>query len=380
VSLEERLEATSQPEPVQRSKGQCPTGFEYEWDGYAGTIGKALAEQPRTWDDLIREADLDPDEVEVVGDPQIRGWDAAVGNGEVRRMRYFKITIRRRTLKVDLDGLVKAAKRVSKNRKTSETGNSAFLVALGDLQLGKADGDGVEGTVQRFIDTTRAAVDRYERIADGSPIYLAHLGDCIEGFQSQGGANAWRTTLTTTEQVRLYRRLLIEQVKAFSAVAPRLVVCGVPGNHDEAHRPLHTYGDSWAIDSIAAVRDALDLAGTYDHVTLHAPARDELTLTLDIAGTVVSMAHGHQFGRGVDGWRQWWKGQQMGRQPAADADILLAGHYHHLRVERESRTFVQVPALESESTWFRHRKGGVSQPGIVTMVVGGGRWHSLEVL
>jgi hypothetical protein len=60
--------------------------------------------------------------------------------------------------------------------------------------------------------------------------------------------------------------------------------------------------------------------------------------------------------------------------------MLLAGHLHHLRVDRESRTFIQVPALESESTWFRHRAGGVSEPGIVTAVVGGGSWHSLEVL
>jgi hypothetical protein len=99
-----------------------------------------------------------------------------------------------------------------------------------------------------------------------------------------------------------------------------------------------------------------------------------------MAGTVVGMAHGHQFARGADGWKTWWKGQQMGRQPVGDADMLLAGHLHHLRVDRESRTFIQVPALESESTWFRHRAGGVSEPGIVTAVVGGGSWHSLEVL
>ena len=44
-----------------------------------------------------------------------------------------------------------------------------------------------------------------------------------------------------------------EQVKAFASVAPNLVVVGVPGNHDEAHRPLHTYGDSWAIDAMASL-------------------------------------------------------------------------------------------------------------------------------
>src|SRR5699024_898389 len=162
--------------------------------------------------------------------------------------------------------------------------DAAYVVALGDLQLGKMDGDGVEGTVQRFYDKTHAAVERYKtlkRRGEVGPLYLFHLGDCIEGFQSQGGANTWRTTLTTTEQVRLYRRLRIDQIKASSAVAPKMVMVGVPGNHDEAMRPIQSYGDSWAIEAVAAVRDALDLAGTYEHVTLHAPARDELTMTLD---------------------------------------------------------------------------------------------------
>lgn len=395
MNLADALAATQPNEPPRKDRPNHPKGWEpgYEWNGTAGYVTTGpLSDRPKTWDDFIRDAGLDPAEVEVIEPVQVRGWDTSkreidpeTGKAvtSIVRAHYYRLNLRRLTFKLDLDELVKAAKRKRANGSVGAgktVAQSAYLVALGDLQLGKMDGDGVEGTVQRFLDKTQAAVARYKRVAKGSPIYLVHLGDCIEGFVSQGGGNTFRTTLTTTEQVRLYRRLLIEQVKAFSAITDRLVVVGVPGNHDEALRPLHTYGDSWAIDAIAAVRDALDLAGTYEHVTMIAPARDELTVTLDMAGTVVGMAHGHQFNRGADGWKTWWKGQQMGRQPVGDADMLLAGHLHHLRVDRESRTFIQVPALESESTWFRHRAGGVSEPGIVTAVVGGGSWHSLEVL
>src|SRR5699024_1864004 len=159
---------------------------------------------------------------------------------------------------------------------------------------------------------------------------------------------------------------------------PKMVMVGVPGNHDEAMRPIQSYGDSWAIEAVAAVRDALDLAGTYEHVTLHAPARDELTMTLDVCGTIVGLAHGHQARSG--NYRTWWQGQQMGRQPIGDADLLIFGHLHHLRIERETRSFWQVPALESESTWYKHTRGGNSEPGIITAVVGGGGWSSLEVI
>lgn len=388
MSLADRLEATDQPEPVNRKRPEHASG--YEWDGNAGFIQTGpLTERPRTWDDFIRDAGLDPDEVEVLEPVQVRGWDTSKREYDddgrpitsIVRAHYYRLNIRRRALRVDLDELVKAAKRrETKRAQVTASADAAFLVALGDLQLGKMDGDGVEGTVRRFLDTTQAAIKRYRQISKGSPIYLAHLGDCIEGFVSQGGANTWRTTLTVTEQVRLYRRLLIEQVKAFSAVTPRLVVAGIPGNHDEANRPLHTYGDSWAIDSIAAVRDALDLAGTYDHVTLHAPARDELTLTLDVCGTVVGMAHGHQWRAGQH--VNWWAKQAHGRQPIGDADLLLSGHLHHLRIEQtgSDKTYLQVPALESGSQWWKHRTGEWGQPGIVTAVVGGGSWSSLEVL
>ena len=383
-TLAERIAATPIPEQPAPRKGDAPTGFAYEHDGHHGWIQTGpLKDRPKTWDAFILDAGLDPNEVEVVEPVQVRGWDAPQAGGGVVRMRYYRLTVKRRTLKVDLDELIREAKRNRRRKQADRCSVStehAFVVALGDLQLGKMDGDGVEGTVARFLATTDAAVKRYKRVAKGAPVYLIHLGDCIEGFMSQGGANAWRTTLTTTEQVRLYRKLLLLQVKAFAAVAPSLVVVGVPGNHDEAHRPLHTYGDSWATDAIAAVRESLEFAGGYEHVTLHAPARDELTLTLDVCGTRVGMAHGHQWRAGQA--TTWWAKQSHGRQPIGDADLLLSAHLHHLRVEHtgSDKTWLQVPALESGSTWWKHRTGEWGQPGIVTMLVGGGTWSALEVL
>lgn len=384
MDINEALEATAQP---PSTKGEEPR-FQYEWDGSRGVIlTGALDERPRTWDAFIRDAGLDPEEVEVIEPVNVRGWDAqrsAREGGSVVRLHYYRLNVRRRNLRVDLDDLIKAARRKASTQGCTVDTDRAFGIALGDLQLGKMDGDGVEGTVERFLLKTAAAKARYQRLNRGRtakmPIFLAHLGDCIEGFQSQGGANTWRTTLTTTEQVRLYRRLLMEQVRTFAALAPKLIVAGVPGNHDEAHRPLQTYGDSWAIEALAAVQDACQLAGGYEHVQFYAPARDELTLSLDVCGTTVGLAHGHQFGRGIDGWRKWWQGQSHGRQPVGTADILLAGHLHHLHINQGTRTFIQVPALESGSQWWKHQTGEWGNPGIVTMLIGGGQWSGLEIL
>lgn len=397
--INEALAATAPAPTPQRRRRDHPTGFEWEWNGCEGFIQTGpLKDRPRTWDEFIRDAGLDPDEVEVIEPVHVKGWDVTqveIIDGDKRsetvRFHGYRLNVQRRGVRLDIAELVKAAKRKATALPPASVSDQAFVIALGDLQLGKVDGDGVEGTVGRFLSTTGAAIKRYRRIAKGAPIYLIHLGDCVEGFMSQGGANAWRTSLTTTEQVRLYRRLLVEQVRALAAVAPRLVVAGIPGNHDEAHRPLHTYGDSWAIDAVSAVRDALDLAGNYDHVTMHTPARDELTLTLDICGTVVAMAHGHQFGTGAEGWKNWLKGQAYGRQSVGDADVLLGAHRHFLKIQEDGgnprpdgtipvRTFIQVPALESGSQWWKHKTGEWGNPGIVTALMGGGSWSQLEVL
>jgi predicted phosphodiesterase len=392
VNIEEALEATPPTAQPAHRRGEHSTGREFEWDGSAGFIRtEPLAERPTTWDDFIRDAGLDPEEVEVEEPVQVRGWDMPTGSIDLEtgkrvtsvvRAHYYRLTIRRRVLKRNLDDLIATAKRLASSKRVAETiTDRAFLIALGDLQLGKMDGDGVEGTVERFITKTDAAVRRYKRVAKGAPIYLVHLGDCIEGYVSQGGANAKRTTLTTTEQVRLYERLLLEQVAALAKVAPSVVVVGIPGNHDEAHRPLHTYGDSWAIHAVGSVSDSLRFAGaSYDHVSFHTPARDELTLTMDLCGTVVGMAHGHQWRAGQA--TTWWAKQSHGRQPIGDADLLLSAHLHHLRIEHtgSDKTWLQVPALESGSQWWKHATGEWGQPGIVTALVGGGAWSGLEVL
>ena len=378
VSSLEQLAATQYTDPRARDRAPLP---EMEWDGRSGYVQTApMGERPTTWDEYLRESGLDPAEVEVVEPVQVRGWQQKAKDSEPVWLHYYRLTVRRRTEHIDIEALIKAAKRRKTPTPPAQVDDYGFVLALGDLQLGKMDGDGVDGTVARFIDSTKAAVARYKRTAKGRPVLIAHLGDCIEGFVSQGGANAQRTPMPLTEQVRLYRMLLLEQVKAFAAVAPSLTVVGVPGNHDEAHRPLHTYGDSWAIDAIAAVRQTLEFAGGYEHVTMLAPQRDELTATVDLAGTRIGMAHGHQFRAGQA--ETWWAKQSHGRQPIGDADMLLTGHFHHLNVKHtgSDKLWLQAPALESGSQWWKHRTGEWGQPGVVTFLTEGGKWWGLEIL
>ena len=267
-------------------------------------------------------------------------------------------------------------------------GEGAYVVAIGDTQFGKVDGDGLEGTLQRLVDSTRRAVERLQQLRQlghrPEVVYICWLGDCIEGFVSQGGGNAWRTPTTLTEQVRIARRTMLYMIDQFRVLASKVVLLSIPGNHDEAVRS-HTgkvtrYDDSWAIEAAVTVSDAMELnPGAYGHCSVVVPGRDELTLTVDMAGTIVGLAHGHQI-KGGNGQR-WWAEQAHGMQPIGEATLLLTAHLHHLVVEQGgAKTWIQIMAMESESTWWKHLHGQVAPPGMVTLLVGGGGWSDFQVV
>jgi len=268
------------------------------------------------------------------------------------------------------------------------TGDHTFVIALGDMQFGKIDGDGPSGTLQRTIHCLNRAADLLElyrgRFSIGH-VHLAWLGDHVEGFVSQGGSNSWRTQLTLNEQIRLTRRVMLHALTTFAPLAKRVTMAAVPGNHGEAvrinGRGVTRYDDSHDTESLIAVRDAAALAPEkFGHVEFFVPDTDELTVVVDCSGTTVAHAHGHQWKPGRH--FEWWKGQAFNKQSAMhQADLLLAGHLHHEHVDTDGpRTFLQPPAMESESTWWRHAKGTTGAPGLMVAVTKDGETSVKEVV
>lgn len=389
MSLADDLAAV--PTAGQVDKVKHPPGWEpgLVMSGEVGTLTTApVPDRNPRWSALLAVWDLDPEVYEVVEPVQYRAWDAAIGNGKTRRMYYYKASVRRRPQhRADVDELLRILRRRKARQPVPADGGATFVHALGDTQLGKPDGDGTAGTIGRFRNSLDLHLEHLAAVrkrANVTRVLLAWLGDCLEGNQSQGGALRARADLTVTEQLRVYRRLMTEQVLAYAATGLEVLVVPIPGNHDEVERIGGTmstrYDDSWAVEGAAAVSDAFTLADRHPHVSFVFPRRDELTVTVETSGTVVGMAHGHQF-RGAQGWRTWWAGQASGRTPIGHAHLLLAGHLHHWHSEDtgRDRTFLQVPALDGGSTWFRHRTGDDARAGSVSLVTEAGRWDHLRV-
>lgn len=272
---------------------------------------------------------------------------------------------------------------------SADTRGRTVIVALGDMQWGKADGDGVAGTLRRTFNALDEARQRVEESllsgGDIAQVVIAWMGDHIEGFNSQGGANAWRTPMALTEQLRVTRRTMLYAMKIFKELGLPLKMVAVPGNHGEAFRPMGKgvtrYDDNFDTEELIAVADAAALSLAYSDVEFYVPETDELSVGLNLSDTYVVFSHGHM-SRGQHKLMEWVKGQAFNRQSIyAGCDIAFFGHYHSLYMETSSdRTVIVTPSLESESTWYRHKQGVTGSPGLVIAYVGGGRLDSMEVV
>ena len=395
MSLAERLSAFADAgSTVSEIRQAAPSGWEpgirYEPDGSSTVTlppSPALADEA-SWAQAVRALGAEvPDGyrvrlVEAKYDPQ--SWSRDTPDQQYATTRpvwRYRFVVEVAPARIDVAELMKATRKARPVRPSGAA--TAFVFACGDLQIGKPDGDGSAGTVGRFLDSLDRALTRYKALRKRGlcgPVVLPWLGDCIEGTESQGSKLISRLDLTMTEMVRVYRRLMAEQVSAFAAVAESVTVPVVPGNHDEAKRVgdkmATRYDDSWSIEGASQVADVMKAKG-YEVAWLF-PEHDGMDLALDVAGTRLGLLHGHQT-RGK--MATWLSAQALNRRPIGTSDVVLSGHFHTLKLEHLGpTTWMQTGALDGGSVWWQHLGGLDSPPAALTFLTAEGRWHGLEVV
>lgn len=389
MSLVDELKKTRQVAEERAIEKATPSGWRPGVrgdDGVSTVTSKPYREGVNpTEAELLVAHGFDPELHMIVGGVRSTSWDVYIPakhqeEAEDWRAKFYAYrfnTVERPQGRVNVDELVEVIKqrqdlpvRVYAHRDGKDR---THVHAWGDLQLGKSDGDGTEGTIKRFMGSVQKGVRAVQEMGVGKlgHIHLVFAGDCVEGFNSQKGTNAWRTELTITEQVRVLRRLMLHAITEYAPHAERLTVVSVPGNHDRAMPDSHKTrsDDSWATESLEAVRDALELSGKYEHVECYVPGVDEEYVVMAVGGRRIVHLHGHQVRQQSKMW-DWWKGQAFGKQAADDADILIHGHFHHWFSEAKGfRLILGLPSLEQLSVWWRNLTGEVGNPSGLTFTI-----------
>lgn len=383
---------------------QHPTGWEpsLEWSEAGGTISTGpLDHEPddALWELLIADWGLDPARVRIIpGSVQIRAWDAAIGGGQVERLRYYRCRIEPTARNLDPADIAELCRIVSRRKPravpTPESLQRALIALLSDWQLGKARerGGGTPETTERLLaalDRLVAKIKALRKIGRApEAVYLIGLGDIVEQCDGHYAMQAFAVDLDRREQMRLARRLILAYVEAMLDLDLPVVLGAVPGNHGENRRNGQAFTTWTDNDDLAVFEQLTEVfeanAERYAGVSVPLGAiAEDLTLTLDVAGVPCAFAHGHQIKRG--GPEAWWKGQALGRQPVADAELLFTGHKHHLQVsEQTGRTWMQAPAMDGGSYWWTAQTGQNSPSGMLSLLAGTGcgprGWSDLEVL
>jgi predicted phosphodiesterase len=314
---------------------------------------------------------------------QTHGWTRATPDAAAvtRPTWFYRFRIEPDTKRSSIDELVALVGKRPPIKKADTTTDLVLHLLIGDTQIGKdLDGDGTAGIIQTWNQSIDTAVTRWKR-AGRPPVHIALVGDCIEGNQSQNGRNMWRSRLTVTEQTRILRRMLLASIDAFIA-APTVWLSVVNGNHDQVQRFQETRADDGhATEAAIAVADAIAVnPERYGHVKVHVPGVDEDHLVVDFNGTVMVLAHGHQWSRGKS--MDWWAGQSFNLQAAQAGHILVHGHEHEFSIKsKRDRLVLCTPTMESESTWWKHKTGDMSKRGAILMFTRpGGEFTGLEVI
>lgn len=377
-----------------------PSGWKpiRSWDNNSNS-GEVTHVQPREesfkFNSLLDSWGFDSKEFYIVEESlKFSTWDTQLKGGVVEQMYAFKATIKRKSPKhdkffKDLQTYVKGKKPIKISK---QKGSHAFFYICADWQFGKAEYKaewGSDETVAYIKQSIKKAQQQIKNLNNNGQIideiYIIGIGDLIENCYGFFDHQPFNVELTRTEQEHIARLMVIEILDGLIKYAPKVIIGGVIGNHSEyrsgktAISTTRLDGSDTAIFQI--VGEIINGRDRYKHVKTVVP--DDFYLTLEAKGKRITFYHGHMTGGGGNAESKlinWWKNQAMARLPAGTSDLLVTGHYHHLRVLTErGRTWIQSPSLDT-SKELEARMGLTTSHGVLTFTLSENGWDNLKIL
>lgn len=392
MSVDDFLSVQRDIVDARRPVRKHPTGWEPGIDTAKGVLTVQGGSKPPTdWSEIIRELGLNPDEwtVDESQPVQVRAWDSGSN-----RHYYYRATVVPAGALSDLEDvteLIADVRRLRRQQSLVETDQTRTLVVcLADWQAGKADHGGVEALLGRLFELKDAVPRRVKELKRiGRPvsqIAVIGMGDMVENCDGHYPMQTFAVQLDRRQQIKLVRRMLVELLSEWAKLGPMLVGC-VPGNHGENRRGGKAFTSFEDNDDLAVFEQAAEILGAnpdaFGHIAWVIPHGD-MTITLDLSGTIVSFAHGHQARRGSgpqQRLKNWWEAKMRARHAVGDASVLVSAHYHHLQVVIDGpRTWMQCPANDGGSRWFEEQGGPTTACGTLTFVTAEGGWSDLAII
>jgi len=371
------IASVQKTEPRQRQAEWTPG---VTWMGDEGTITTPPVEGEThpDWSGVLRMWGLDPEHFAVVEPVLFNVWGDTLGI--LNRQWKGKVVRKGRQETADIESLIAEIKKHKPRERKEIEGGASLVVCASDWQVGKRDGDGLKGLVGRWLQAIDDVEFRLKELKKlGRPIdsiTVLCLGDLVEGCDGHYDIQTFTVEVDRRDQVKIARRLLRDALIRWSKVVPSITVAAIGGNHGENRKngkAFTTLGDN---DDVALVESVAEIfqanPEAYGHIKFAIPT-DELSLTLEVHGKIIGITHGHlaRSGAGTEAkLRRWIADQTLGRQRIGDCDILVTGHYHSFKLaDWGGVKWIQAPALDGGSVWWRQSTGEIADVGVLTFLV-----------
>lgn len=344
------------------------------------------------WANVFARFNLDPDVFEIVGDTvRCSTWQTSkrteTGDRDVVNLYSYRASFRRRREGIETPAeLVQRIEAFIPNEHPQKLNSGRSLVVVPtDLQLGKTDWNGgTPDTLEQVLASFHkaAGIARETRPAE---IVMVDAGDVVENIYNTSSQLATNDT-DLPHQVERAMHIMLTGIQLLAPLAPSFKYVAVSSNHG-AHRigqkaPAGDVHADYGIVIAKMLGRALELnREAFGHVQVITPHPYMESLAFETSGSRIGVVHGHQ-ASSADKLGEWWKGQSHGNMPTADARILIAGHWHSMRVQQsgDARWILVGPASDRGSSWFTNARGESSQSGMLSFLTSGNAWSELRIL
>ena len=371
------LEGLSTPAPKVTAPEAWSPSITFDGNGGEAVLPPvADSDTPTDVEGFLRDAGINPDEIEIVGEPRVSRWQVA-RPFPLDPMWMTSVRIRwvKRNSQINLPLLYSLAKKTKPVAPKPVESGKALVILWSDLQVGKVDHrGGVDALIHRVAQTQLELIKKVKAVKP-ERIIFCDVGDTIENFGNAADLHQLQSNdLSIMQQIDLATSLAWTCLKELSKFAP-ITYLSVGSNHCQWRVNKQRVGkatDDWGIHigrTLARLSKEVGL-----DITFFEPASHDESLALDVFNDgfhVLGMVHGHQANR-PDAVPDWWRKQAFGKQPVQAATVLVSGHFHHLRIVElgstqrgSSRYWVQASTLDNGSNWWRTSQGEDSQPGLV---------------
>jgi hypothetical protein len=371
------LEDLSTPAPKVTAPETWSPSITFDASGGEAVLPpRSDLDAPTDVEGFLREAGINPDEIEIVGEPRVSRWQVARPFPlEPMWMTSVRIRWVKRNSTIDLPLLYSLAKKTKPVTPKQVESGKALVILWSDLQVGKVDHrGGVDAMIHRVAQTQLALIKKVKSVKP-ERIIFCDVGDTIENFGNTADLHQLQSNdLSIMQQIDLATSLAWTCLKELSKYAP-ITYLSVGSNHCQWRVNKQRVGkatDDWGIHigrTLARLSKEVGL-----DITFYEPASHDESLALDVFNDgfhVLGMVHGHQ-ANNPNTVPDWWRKQAFGKQPVQAATVLVSGHFHHLRIVElgstqrgSSRYWVQASTLDNGSNWWRLNSGEDSQPGLV---------------